>query len=364
MLQNINFTTLGMYFFTFMKRGQASLKDIAKALNISISTVSRALRGMGEVKPETRKAVLELADEWKYKPNPLALALLKDKTNTIGVILPEIESYYFASILKGINELALERGYRIITCYSNESVEGEKRAIDDLLFSRVDGIIACPANDLVDFSHYDYLQRELVPFVHIDRDCPGLQAHKVLTNNFNATKSVVNYLYSTGCKRIALIANLDLLAVGRQRYEGYIDALKDNNLPFDRDLIIHGNLGTSTSEEATKYLLALSPLPDSIICNNDSVAMAVMKMIKERGYSIPDDISIVGFSDDPFSSFLEPSLTTVAQPAYLIGMKALEVMLDILDEKIPIIIENRIVVDSALKVRKSTRPILKEVNNL
>ena len=341
-----------------MKKGQASLKDIAKALNISISTASRALRGMGEVNPETRKAVLELADEWKYKPNPLALALLKDKTNTIGVILPEIESYYFASILRGINELAIERGYRIITCYSNESVKGEIRAIEDLLFSRVDGIIACPSNDLVDFSHYEHLQQELVPFVHIDRNCPGLQSHKVLTNNFNATKSVVDYLVKTGCKRIALITNLEPLAVGRERYEGYIEALKDNDLPFDKDLIIHGNLGTSTSEEAAKYLLTLSPLPDAIISNNDSVAMAVMKIIKEQGFRIPDDISVVGFSDDPFSSFLEPSLTTVAQPAYLIGMKALEVMLDILDEKIPAVTENHIVVDSAIKVRKSTRPLL------
>ncbi len=229
--------------------------------------------------------------------------------------------------------------------------------MEDLLFSRVDGIIACPANELVDFSHYDYLQRQEVPFVHIDRDCPGIQAYKVLTNNFNATKSVVNYLVKTGCQRIALIANLEPLAVGRQRYEGYIESLKDNYLPFDRDLIIHGNPGTSTSEEATKYLLALRPLPDAIICNNDIAAMAVMKIIKERGFKIPDDISVIGFSDDPFASFLEPSLTSVGQPAYLMGMKAMELMAGILDKKISPITEDRIVDDSAIVVRSSTRAL-------
>lgn len=340
-----------------MKKGQASLKDIAKALNISISTTSRALRGAGEVNPETRKAVQRLADEWKYKPNPLAMGLLKDKTNTIGVIIPEIESYYFATILKGINEVASEQFYRIITCYSNESAQSETRAIDDLLFSRVDGIIACPANELVDFSHYEYLQEQEVPFVYIDRDCPGIQVSKILTNNFNATKSVVNYLVSTGCKRIALITNLEPLAVGRQRYDGYLEALQDNDIAFDKDLIIHGNPGTSTSEEATKYLLALKPWPDAIICNNDTAAMAVMKVIKEQGLKIPEDISVVGFSDDPFSSFLEPSLTTVAQPAFIMGMKAVEQMIRIFDKKTDPFTENFIVVDSAMKVRNSTRRV-------
>jgi len=357
MLQNINFVILVGYLKYTMKKGQASLKDIAKALNISISTVSRALRGTGEVNLETRKSVLELAGELKYKPNPLAMGLLKNKTNTIGVIIPEIESYYFATILKGINAVAGEQGFRIITCYSNESSQSEVRAVDDLLFSRVDGIIACPANELVDFSHYEYLQEEELPFVFIDRDCPGIQVPKIMTNNFNVIKSVLNYLVITGCKRIALIANLEPLAVGRQRYDGYLEALQENDISFDRDLIIHGNPGTSTSEEATKYLLALNPLPDAIICNNDTAAMAVMKVIKEHGHKIPEDISVVGFSDDPFSSFLEPSLTTVAQPAYLIGMKAMEQMIGILGGKISPNTEDFIVVDSAIKVRNSTRVV-------
>jgi LacI family transcriptional regulator len=336
-------------------KNQASLKDIAKALNISISTVSRALRDTGEIHPDTRKLVLELAEKLNYKPNPLAMGLLKNRTQTIGVIIPEIDNNYFASMLRGIDKIAGEHGFRILICYTGESQQAEVRAVNDLMFSRVDGIIACPANDLTDYQHFQELIDAKFPLVHLDRDCIDLQVSKILTNNFTASFIVTEYLIKTGCRRIALITNLEPISVGRQRYDGYQQALLRYGIGFERELIIHSNLGISTSMEGAKNLLELIPLPDAIICNNDTVAMATMKVLKDNGLRIPQDVSVVGFTDDPFSSFLEPSLTTVSQPSYLMGLKAMETILAMLNNKIPVNVETRTVMDAAFIIRKSIR---------
>ncbi len=338
-----------------MKKSHASLKDIAKELNLSISTVSRAIRNVGELNPETRKAVLELAEKWNYKPNPLAMGLLKNKTNFIGVIIPDIESYYYSTILMGIDKILSDNNYRLLAFYSNDKYRNEVQAIDELLLSRVDGIITCPAQETVDFSHYRKLIDGNIPLVMIDRKCDEIKTSMVVTDNFRATFEVIDYLISTGCRRIALIASLEPLSVGRQRYEAYFATLKKYHLPLERDLIVHGNLGMSTSVEAAKNLLKLPQLPDAIIGSDDSVAMAAMKVIKESGLKIPEDISVVGFNDDPFSSFLEPALTTVSQPAYLMGMKASEKILQMISGEIKINLDKITVLESAIVIRNSTR---------
>lgn len=338
-----------------MKKTQASLKDIAKALNVSISTVSRALRDTGEIHPDTRQQVLELAEKLNYKPNPLAMGLLKNRTQTIGVIIPEIDDNYFSSILRGIDKVANENGFRLITCYTGDYQLSEIKALNDLMFSRVDGVIACPANDLTDYQHFQELLDDDFPLVHLDRDCVDLPVTKIMTNNFTSAYIVTEHLIKTGCRRIALITNLEPLSVGRQRYDGYQEALKKYEIPFERELIMHSNQKISTSMEGAKNLLELKPLPDAIICNNDTVAMATMKVLKDNGLAIPGDISVVGFSDDPFASFLEPSLTTVSQPAFLMGMKAMEVILSMLNREIPVKSEKYIVMESAFIVRNSIR---------
>lgn len=338
-----------------MKRSQVSLKDIAKELNLSISTVSRAIRNIGEINPQTRKTVLELAEKWNYKPNPLAMGLLKNKTNTIGIIIPDIESYYYSSILRGIDKIASDSSYRIITCYSNDIYRNEIQAIDELLFSRVDGIITCPAQESVDFSYYQKLIVDKFPLVIFDRRCGAIKTSTIVTDNYRATFEVVEHLISLGCSRIALITSLEPLSVGRQRYEAYKDALIKHNIPHDRDLIIHGNLSMSTSIEAAKNLLKLSVLPDAIIGSDDTVAMAAMKVIKEAGLKIPENVAVVGFNDEPFSSFLEPSLTSVGQPAYLMGMKAMEKILQMITGDIEINFWETTVMESALVIRDSTK---------
>lgn len=338
-----------------MKKSHISLKDIAKELNLSISTVSRAIRNIGEVNPETKKAVLKLAEKLNYKPNPLAMGLLKNKTNTIGVIIPDIESYYYSSILRGIDKIAADNSYRILTCYSNDIYKNEIQAIDELLFSRVDGLITCPAQESVDFSYYQKLIDDNFPLVTVDRKCGEIRTSAIVTDNYRATSEVVEHLLLLGCSRIALITSLEPLSVGRQRYEAYKDSLAKNNISLNRDLIIHANLSLTTSIEAAKNLIKLPVLPDAIIGSDDTVAMAAMKVIKESGLNIPEDIAVVGFNDDPFSSFLEPSLTTVSQPAYLMGMKAMEKILEMLTGDIEINFYETIVMESALVIRESTK---------
>ena len=295
-----------------MKKSHVSLKDIAKELNLSISTVSRAIRNTGEINPETREAVLELAEKWNYKPNPLAMGLLKNKTNTIGIIIPDIESYYYSSILRGIDRIAIENSYRLLTCYSNDNYRNEIQAISELLFSRVEGIISCPARETTDFLYYKKLIEDKFPLVIVDRKSKDIRTTTIITDNYHSTFEVIEHLISASCKRIALITSFEPLSVGRHRFDAYKDALLKYNIPFERDLIIHGNLNISTSIEATRNLLRLPELPDAIIGSDDTVAMAAMKVIKEAGLKIPENIALVGFNDDPFSSFLEPSLTTVS----------------------------------------------------
>ncbi|MFW5657192.1 MAG: LacI family DNA-binding transcriptional regulator [Bacteroidota bacterium] len=337
-----------------MERKRISLRNLAEKLNLSISTVSRALRGVGEVNPSTRQRVLELARQLNYHPNPLALGLLHNQTQTIGVILPEIENYYYSTILRGIDSIASSAGYRIITMYSNDFHEREVQAIEELMQSLVDGILLCPAQDSTDYLHLQRLINDNFPVVLFERSIPELTISQVVTNNYQASYELADHLIERGCRRIAFITSLEPLSAGNERYKGYLSALKKHNLQFNRELIIHGNLNISTSIEATKNLLQLNPIPDAIIGNSDTVAMASMKVIKEAGLIIPDDIALAGFSDDPFSSFLEPSLTSVSQPAYLIGMRSMELLLKKIKATDESISPHIVTFESALVCREST----------
>jgi len=339
--------------YLFMKQN-ISLKDIARELNLSISTVSRALRGVGEISQQTRDAVNELARKYRYRPNPLATGLLKNKTKILGVILPEIESYYFSTILRGIDKIAGEHEYKIMAFYSNESQKLEEQAIEELLYNNVEGIITCPAIESYEFVRYQNLIAEEIPFVVVERDIYNIESYRVVTNNYLVTSNVIEYLIHKGRKNIALITCLEPLSVGNERYRAYKNILKRNGIPLDRELIVHGNLNISTSIEATRNLLINKPRVDAIIGNSDMVAMAAMKVIKENGKKIPDDIALVGFNDDPYASFLEPSLSSVSQPAYLMGMRAAEGVFAMIEKKLPLNKPEKIILDSALILRNST----------
>lgn len=336
-----------------MKR-RIALKDIARELNLSISTVSRALRNVGEVSEETRKKVKELAESWKYKPDPLALVLLKNKTRYIGVILPDPVNHFFSTILHGLNLIVQEHGYHLLISYSIDQSINEQKAIEDFLWARAEGMVICPSIDTIDIRKYLPVTASGVPLVFVERDIPEQNIPAVITDNYKAMRSLMEHLLAIGYRRIALVTNLEYYSVGKVCFEAYADALKKRHIALRKELIIHGNLSISTSVEAARHLLAVKPPPDAVVVTDDCSAMAMLKVFQEAGLSVPGDIGIAGFNDEPFSSYLTPSLTTVSRPGYLMGMKAGELLMEIITGNQPLNWPEKIVLESDLVIRDST----------
>lgn len=300
-----------------------TITDIAKQLNISASTVSRALHNHPAISLKTRQAVVELAEKLNYQPNILALNLLRKKTNTIGVIVPEITSYFFSSVIGGIQDLLSPYGMNMIIGQSNESYEEEKALVQKFAAIRVDGFLISPSQETKDYDHLRALKNAGIPLVIFDRDCDGLEADKVFVDEYNGALQAVEYLISTGCRRIAHIAGSSSLSTARHRLGAYKDALHKHGLPVQPEYIVetHGFTPEAGINPA-KMLLALPRPPDAIFTVNDGVAIGAMYVLKEAGIAIPDEISVIGFDDDPHSCYFKPSLSTVWQPVYELGMLA------------------------------------------
>lgn len=312
-----------------MKKSPATLIDIARLLNVSASTVSRALHDHPSISAETKQAVVELAKQLNYQPNLLALSLLTRKTNAIGIIVPEITSFYFATVINGVQDMVEASGYNLMISQSNESFEQEKKLIHDLSLVRVDGFLISPSSQTTCYDHFDKLKDNDVPIVIFDRDCIGYEADKVLVDDYDGALQAVEYLIKTGCKRIAHITGPNNLSVSRHRLAGYTDALKRNGVEFQHDLVVNSS-GFSPDHgiEPTRALLDLKNPPDAIFAVNDGVAIGAMAVIKELGRKIPEDISVVGFDDEPYSSYFTPSLTSVWQPVYDMGMLSAKILLN------------------------------------
>jgi DNA-binding LacI/PurR family transcriptional regulator len=310
-----------------VKGPQATIKDIARELGISPSTVSRALKDHPDISPKTRKAVKELAGKLKYEPNAIALSLRNSSSNTIGVIIPEIVHYFFSSVISGIEEIAYHAGYTVIICQSNEDYEKERNIIHTLMSKRVDGILVSVSKTTTNFDHFLELQKSMIPLVFYDRVLNLPNSDRVIVDDYAGAYKAVSHLVRVGCKRIAHLATSQELMIGRNRKNGYIQALKDNNLEVDEEIILR----CDTDKHARKcipYLLSLQKKVDGIFAVNDLTAMSAMSIIKRSGYRIPDDIAIVGFSNSVYSSMTDPPLTTVEQQGYEVGRKAVSLLFD------------------------------------
>lgn len=339
-----------------MKNTQATIRDLALKLNISISTVSRALRNAQDVNPETKKAVLELAKELNYEPNKVAQSLRIKKTNTIGVIVPEIAIHFFSSVISGIQDYTAKHGYSIMICQSLESFETEKANVHMLVANRVDGLLISLSSQTREFQHLDQLIAKKIPVVLFDRVVESLEVSKVVVDDHDGAFKAVNYLIKTGCKRIAYIGGSMSLSISNQRMKGYTDALKTNNLPVLPELMIFCDEFHNEPILATQKLLELPEPPDAIFCMNDPVAILVIQVLKQRRIKIPEEISVVGFTNEPVSRYIEPSITTVAQPAYQMGEAAARLFIDQVEnpESYKPIMET---LQTELIIRHSTRSI-------
>lgn len=312
-----------------MKKNPATLSDIAKQLSISVSTVSRALHNHPAINKETKKQVTKLASKLNYQPNMLALGLLKNKTNTIGIIVPEITSYFFSSIIHGVQDLVNDAGYHLIISQSEESFEKEKEILAALSKVRVDGFLVSPTSETYNTRHFNKLISDGTPIVIFDRDCEGFIADKVLVNDYDGAFQAVEYLIKTGCRRIAHITGPPGLSISTHRLNGYLDALKKYNIPKEEQLIFTaGGFTPEFGVEAAREMIKMPQLPDAIFAINDGIAIGAMYVIKEAGIQIPDQISVVGFDDEPHSSYFIPPLTSVWQPVYDMGLLSARILLN------------------------------------
>jgi len=339
-----------------MRNPQATIRDLALKLEISISTVSRALRNAPDVNPETKKAVLELAKKLNYEPNRVAQSLRIKKTNTLGVIVPEINQHFFSAAISGIQEYCAKHHYSIMICQSMESVRTEKSNIHMLVSNRVDGLLISLSSQTKTFDHLEQLIAKQIPILMFDRVCDDLNVSRVVVDDHDGAFKAVAYLIKTGCKKIAYIGGPENLMISNQRLQGYRDALTQHGLPIEKDYIIHCKDLHADPVDATRQLLDLPSPPDAIFCFNDPVAILTMQVLKERQIAIPDTVSVVGFTNEPVSRFIEPSLTTVAQPAYEMGQIAAKLFIQEMESKEETRPVTRIL-KTELIIRNSTRKI-------
>ncbi len=270
-----------------MSSKHVSLKDLAKELNVSISTVSRALKDHPDISLAVRKKVKLLAKTRNYTPNPLAMGLLKQETRMIGVIVPDLVTHFYASIISGIESFANEKGFFTIVTSSEESYKKEVDLLKNLLDARVEGIIVCLSRETKKYTHFEDLLDKEIPLVFFDRICLTRQASCVSIDNKDASLNVVKHLKSQGYKRIAFISGPPHLNISKERLAGYIDGLKECGLHESKELIEKSNLNYTSAKNAINRLLDLAQPPDAVFCINDTVAFAAMQEIKKRKLKIP-----------------------------------------------------------------------------
>lgn len=317
-----------------MKYVQVTIKDIARELGISPSTVSRALKDHPDISADTKKAVNELAEKLNYQPNIVALNLRQSKTNTLGVIIPEIVHFFFSTVISGIEDVAYKAGYNVILAQSNESYDREKTDMKALFNSRVDGMLMSISRETTNYDHIESTINKGVPIVFFDRVYENPQLSKVLVDDFEGAKDATLHLIDQGCKRIAHLEGPPNLAISTQRLEGYLAALKQHNIPVNKDLIVPCPFGSiEEGRLATEKLLKLKNRPDAVFASNDPAAMGSMQAIKGAGLSIPKDVAVVGFSNWLFSSMMDPPLSSVDQPGFEMGQEAARLLIRHIDMK-------------------------------
>jgi LacI family transcriptional regulator len=311
-----------------------TIKDIALALNISTSTVSRALRGGYEISEETKKKVLDYAEKINFTRNPIALSLKERRSYSIGIIVCEVANVFFSQAIDGIESIAYNKGYHVVISQSHDQYEREVTNIQHLANRSVDGIIISLAAETKDYSHIEKLHEQGLPIVFFDRILESMDTHKVTSNNVKGAFEATEFLISKGCKKIAHLANAPQLSITEQRKTGYKDALKKHGIPFREDYIKyceHGGSMQGEVEQAVKAILNLPEKPDAIFVASDRLSMACLSALKK--YNPEDDIIVAGFSNSDVVNLLKPSLTCVRQPAFEMGRIATEMLISLIESK-------------------------------
>lgn len=331
------------------------MQEIAKRLGVSLSTVSRALKNHPRISEKTKQEVLKIAKEIEYEPNQLALSLLNKRINAIGVVVPQIKYHLYASAISGIEKAANEAGFNIMICQTNELFEREVSIVKELIASRVAGLIVSVASESRDFAHLEQVLRKGIPLVLFNRDCEQLKVPKVVIDNYTAAFQATEKLIESGCENIAFLAGPPQVQISNKRLTGYKSALRKHHLQIDNDLIIHCEFSQENAANATLKLLRGRQQPDAILAFSDQMAIGAMLSVKEAGLKIPEDISIIGFNNEPVDLLLDPKLSSVDQPGYEMGEIATKLLLDQLEESYEELNPQKKVLATKLVVRESLR---------
>lgn len=306
---------------------ETTIHDIAKKLNLSASTVSRALQDNPVISEGTRTLVKRIAEQMGYRPNILAANLRTRRTNTIGVIVPLINRHFFSSVISGIEEVAYSRGFAVTITQSNDRYEKECKIAHTLFANRVDGIILSIGMGTNSFDHIKLFSDKNIPLVFFDRVVDEIKAHKIVVDDYGGGYRATRHLISQGAKTIAHIGGPLNLKIYEYRQKGYCEALKEAGLKVNESLIINNSLSREEGTKAIEQLMQNSVKPDAIFCANDTTALSVIIYLQGNGYKVPEDIAIVGFSNEPFSEVVTPSISTVKQPGFLMGQKAAQLII-------------------------------------
>ena len=335
-----------------MKQRRTSLKDLAEQLGVSIATVSRALRGSHEVGDEMKEKVRALAKQLNYRPNPFAQSLRKEAPRVIGVVVPNLVTHYYAAVLDGIEDYARQNGYSVFSSNSHEDHVREEQAIDNFISMHVEGIIACLAQDTVDYSHFREIHDMGIPLVFFARTCLPELFSQVVANGDEAAQQATQHLIDNGARRVAFIGGPNHLDMVKRRKHGYLEALRDSRIPIERELVKCGKIDFDIARNATFSLLDSPNPPDAILAFNDIITYAAFDAIKSKGLRIPEDVAIIGFTDGESAAFVTPKLSAIMDQAHLQGKKACELLLKNINGDKTIYRE---VIPMILKIRDSSR---------
>lgn len=338
-----------------MNKKRTTIKDIANALNISPAAVSKAMHDDSRISKKTKDAVKRVAKALNYQPNHLASALRKGKSNLVGVMVPRTNSNFFSSVVEQMEAVLNKAGYNIIITQSNESFNKECKNIDTLLYTQVDGIIASMANETVDLSHYEKIKSKGIPLILFDRGENDLNVDYVGINDYDSSHIIVEHLITKGCKRIAHIGGYRRTRIFNNRIRGYMDAIKKNNLPIDDNLIIECALTLDDGRREMENLLKLENKPDAVYVAGDYAALGALQVLNENNIDVPNTMRLVGFGNEPFTSLVSPTMSSVNQHSKAIGRIAAETFLERVANPEMKQSLNKIILDAELIVRDSSK---------
>jgi LacI family transcriptional regulator len=337
-----------------MKKGKATIHDIAERLNITASTVSRALNDNPRISDATKKMVHKMARQLNYQPNHIASALRSGKSKLVGIVVPTTNRNFFSSVARGIDEIASELNYRVIISQSYDEYQKEVQTIDALLSARVDGIIASVGKNTENFDHFRKVIEKGIPLVLFDRITNELEVSQVVIDDYLGAYQTVEHLVEQGCRRIAHFTSPKKINIYSERMRGYMDALIDNDIEFDPALIEESNMQLEDGRSSMENILKKGIPFDAVFSSSDYAAMGAMEVLKKNGFKIPQDVALAGFGNEPFTSFTEPTLTTIDQRNIVMGRVTAETFFELLKSDPKKIIPQKTVLKPELIIRQST----------